>query len=153
MGHRGKPKAARASRNGPDGAPAQRCGLCGKSKDLVRTECCNKWICDDESSYRMFSFARKSCNRNHRRLTLCGFHHSEGHEGTWQDCAKCRGDFETEMYVHYGTNEYNFDRLQNPPSYEPTLCHVCGRRIVLSEGGYTQCGKTYTCMDCPAAAR
>lgn len=25
-----------------------RCGLCGKTKNLTKTECCGNWICDDE---------------------------------------------------------------------------------------------------------
>ncbi len=32
-----------------------------------------------------------------------------------------RESFETEMYVYYGTNEYNFEVLENPPEYEPTF--------------------------------
>jgi len=97
-----------------------RCGLCGKAKKLKVTECCGQWICDDEEEYVLFSFARNSCDRNHRRLTLCGYHHTEGHTGSWKDCPRCKEDFETEEYVHYGTNEYNFEKLENPPSYEPT---------------------------------
>lgn len=85
------------------------CGLCGKTKKLTRTECCGQWICDDEDEYVMFSYARNSCYRNHRRYTLCADHHAEDHEGEWQTCDQCRkGFFETEMYVWYGTNEYNF---------------------------------------------
>ncbi len=58
-----------------------RCGLCGKATNLTKTECCGNWICDDEDQYVMFSYARNSCLRNHRRYTLCGYHHTEGHEG------------------------------------------------------------------------
>lgn len=129
-----------------------RCGLCGKTARLCRTECCGNWICDDEGSYVPFSFSRSSCSRNHRRYTLCGFHSAEGHEGRWQDCERCRQEFETEMYVHYGTNEYNFDKLANPPEFEPTLCAGCGRRIDLAAGGYSSLGDAYTCMKCLVAA-
>ena len=145
---RGKKAAAIAGQAKLAGAPPRRCGLCGKAKRLMRTECCGNWICDDEASYQLFSYARNSCSRNHRRYTLCGNHSAEGHDGAWQECAKCRGDFETEMYVYYGTNEYNFTMLANPPSFEPTLCSRCGRRIVLGDGGYTRRGNGYTCMDC-----
>jgi hypothetical protein len=124
--------AAPKSQSG--GAP--RCGLCGATKNLTKTECCSQWICDDEHKYQLFSFARNSCHRNHRRFTLCGFHHAEEHPGRWQDCPKCRDQIETEMYVYYGTNEYNFEVLQNPPEYEPTLLyrlrqkdHSLGRRL------------------------
>lgn len=126
------------------------CGICGKTKNLTKTECCGNWICDDEQNYVMFSYARNSCYRNHRRYTLCGFHHAEGHEGRWQDCAECRGNFETEMYVHYGTNEYNFEKLPNPPAYEPTHCHQCGQVISLGEDGYSISGGDYFCDRCTA---
>ena len=76
-----------------------RCGLCGKTKKLTKTECCGNWICDDEDEYVLFSYARNSCSRDHRRFTLCGFHCLEGHAGDWKDCPKCRTSFEIEMYV------------------------------------------------------
>jgi hypothetical protein len=126
------------------------CGLCGKTRGLTKTECCGNWICDDEHKYVMFSYARNSCHRNHRRYTLCAFHFAEGHEGRWQDCPKCREAFQTEIYVEYGTNEYNFEKLPDPPSYEPTRCHKCGRVIVLSEGGYSIRGGEHFCGLCTA---
>jgi len=52
------------------------------------------------------------------------------------------------MYVYYGTNEYNFEVLPNPPQFEPTLCSKCKRRITLGEDGYTRRGAKYTCMNC-----
>lgn len=126
------------------------CGLCGKTGKLIRAECCGNWICDDEDRYVMFSYARNSCHRNHRRLTLCGFHSGEGHPGRWQDCPQCREAFETEMYVWYGTNEYNFEKLPNPPAYEPTTCHACGRVIVLGDGGYSMRDGRHFCGQCTA---
>jgi hypothetical protein len=129
-------------------AAGRRCGLCGKTRNLVPTECCGQWICDDEANYVLFSYARNSCSRNHRRYTLCGFHHAEGHSGTWQDCPACRKGFETELYVYYGTNEYNFTKLPNPPSYEPTKCSGCGRVIRLAEDGYSIQGRRYLCDRC-----
>ncbi len=125
-----------------------RCGLCGKTKNLVKTECCDNWICDDEQKYVLFSYARNSCYRNHRRFTLCGYHHTEGHPGKWQDCQICKESFQTEMYVWSGTNEYNFEKLESPPKYEPTKCSKCGNIIVLSEGGYSSLGKDYFCEIC-----
>jgi len=47
------------------------------------------------------------------------------------------------MYVFYGTNEYNFVKLENPPSYEPTLCTKCGKVIRLAADAYTMKGKGY----------
>ena len=127
------------------------CGLCGATGNLTKTECCNQWICDDEDQYRLFSFARNSCSRNHRRYTLCGHHFDEHHPGHWQDCPKCRAGTEPEMYAYYGTNEYNFEVLESPPSYEPTHCSSCGRTIVLADGGYSYSGDGYLCGTCTIA--
>jgi DNA-directed RNA polymerase subunit RPC12/RpoP len=54
------------------------------------------------------------------------------------------------MYVYYGTNEYNFAKLENLPSYEPTRCSKCNSIIVLSEGGYSRMGDEYFCIRCSA---
>lgn len=132
----------------PSRAPGRRCGLCGKSTKLIRTECCAQWICNDEANYVMFSYARNSCSRNHQRFTLCGYHCNEQHAGDWRTCKKCPTDFETEMYVCYGTNEYNFAKLENPPAYEPTRYGKCNAVIVLGEGGYSMSGKDYFCGTC-----
>ena len=125
-----------------------RCGLCGKTGRLARTECCGNWICDDEDEYALFSYARNSCHRNHSRFTLCGYHHTEGHAGDWKECAVCRDGFEPELYAYYGTNEYNFEKLENPPAFEPKRCAACGVAIRLGEGGYSQLGRDYWCESC-----
>lgn len=125
-----------------------RCALCGNTKNLTRTECCDNWICDDEHKYVLFSYSRNSCHRNHGRYTLCAFHHNEGHAGDWKTCTECRSNFDTEMYVWYGTNEYNFEKLPNPPSYEPTKCSKCGRVIRLGTDGHSIFQGKYSCMEC-----
>jgi len=125
-----------------------RCGLCGKTDNLIRTDCCGQWICDDEDQYQLFSFARNICSRNHRRYTLCGYHHAEGHPGDWRECSVCRDDFETEIYVYYGTNEYNFVKLEDPPHYEPTRCIRCNEIIRLGEDGYAITSEGHICLDC-----
>lgn len=140
----GRPKARQRARGQP------RCGLCGKTGKLTKTECCGQWICDDADEYRLFSYARNSCYRNHDRYTLCSFHDHEGHSGPWQACEACKNEFETEMYVYYGTNEYNFERLENPPEYEPTTCNGCGATIVLGDGGYSIGADGYLCDRCTA---
>ena len=139
-----KTKNAKSKRN----AVKSKCGLCGKIRNLTKSECCDNWICDDEHKYVMFSYTRNSCHRNHSRYTLCVHHHNEGHSGEWAKCAKCRNDFETEMYVWYGTNEYNFAKLPNPPAYEPTKCAGCGIIIKLGEDGFSKAGKQYFCEPC-----
>lgn len=132
------------------GAPRVRCGLCGKKSKLTRTDCCGQWICDDEHKYVLFSYARNSCHRNHSRYTLCGYHHNEGHEGDWRNCEECRQGFKTEMYVWYGTNEYNFVKLENPPKFEPTRCAKCDRVIKLAEESHSTTGGRYLCEQCSA---
>ena len=52
------------------------------------------------------------------------------------------------MYVWYGTNEYNFKKLKDIPSYEPTICAKCNTIIKLGEGGYSMKGGKYFCYDC-----
>ena len=52
------------------------------------------------------------------------------------------------MYVYYGTNEYNFEKLENPPDYEPTRCSKCNSIIILGEGGYSVQGDKYFCAKC-----
>ena len=128
-----------------------RCGLCGRTGKLIRTECCGNWICDDEDEYVPFSYARNSCLRNHRRYTLCGYHFAEGHEGEWKTCPECRSGFEPEMVAWFGTNEYNFEKMPDPPAYEPTRCSKCGVVIRLGTDGYSSLGDEYWCEKCTAA--
>jgi len=130
-----------------DGA-ARVCGLCGRGRKLTTTECCANTICDDLDRYVTFSYARNSCYRNHSNQTICAYHHHEEHAGSWKECLQCRGDQEPEMYAWFATNEYNFDKLKDPPRFEPTLCAGCGKRIVLSEGGYTLAKGKHWCEAC-----
>ncbi|MEK7560860.1 MAG: hypothetical protein AAB539_02790 [Patescibacteria group bacterium] len=125
-----------------------RCGLCEKKSGLTKTACCSNWICDDAENYVLFSYRRNSCYRNHDRYTMCAAHSHEGHKGDWKTCQKCAKDYETEMYVWYGTNEYNFEKLPNPPSYKPTHCVRCKRIIRLGEDGYAYSDKGYECDRC-----
>lgn len=130
-----------------------RCGLCGKRTKLIQTPCCGQWICNDYDKYVLFSYATNSCRRNHDRYTLCSYHYNEKHKGDWKACARCKKSFETEMYVWYGTNEYNFEKLENPPSYEPTQCAQCGKVIVLGTDGYSRAEGKYFCWNCSKARR
>jgi hypothetical protein len=133
------------------GSSTPPCELCGKSrKPRFKSECCGRWICGDESDYVLFSYSRNICSRNHRRFTLCGFHYAEEHPGDWQTCGRCPNEIrEREMYVCYGTNEYNIEKLPNPPTFGPTLCSKCGDRIILPEGGYMSLCGVYRCDRCP----
>lgn len=127
------------------------CGLCGKKKkSREQTDCCGNWICNDENEYVMFSYARNSCSRNHRRFTLCCYHHTEEHKGKWQTCKECHADFEheLEMYVWYGTNEYNFEKLANPPKFQRTHCAGCEKIIRLPDGGFASLKDICVCEEC-----
>ena len=132
----------------PKRTPAKRCGLCGKTRNLIKTDCCGNWICDDEQKYVMFSYGRNSCSRNHRKQTLCGFHFNEGHKGDWWDCDECRKAFPTAEYVLYGTNEYNFRKLDSPPTFDPIRCAKCATVIDLAQDGYSMTGGKYFCEGC-----
>jgi len=133
----------------PGGRGAARCGLCGKTENLTRTECCNNWVCDDEDSYVMFSYSRVSCSRNHRRQTLCASHDAEDHDGDWRECVECREGFEPELVAYYGTNEYNFVTLPSPPAFEPKRCTDCNAALDLGLGGYSiSPGGVYRCASC-----
>jgi DNA-directed RNA polymerase subunit RPC12/RpoP len=125
-----------------------RCGLCGKTKNLTKTDCCGNWICDDSHKYVLFSYARNSCYRNHDHYTLCSYHHREGHKGSWKNCRLCRKSFKTEIFVWYGTNEYNFEKLENPPEFERTFCAGCGRVISLVDDAYMAADYRYWCETC-----
>ncbi len=137
-----------SSSNKRHAADKPRCGPRGKTRSLMRAACCGQWICNDEDSYALFSCALNSCSRNHRRYTLRGFHHAERRPGDWKSCARCRESFQAEMVVWYGANEYNFEKLPNPPAYEPTHCDRCGVVIKLGTDGHSVGPQGTLCETC-----
>lgn len=141
-------RKTRSIKTSPKPKVTPRCGLCGKKTKLIQTPCCGQWICNDYHKYVLFSYATNSCQRNHDRYTLCSYHYHEKHQGDWKTCAKCKKGFETEMYVWFGTNEHNFEKLERPPSYKPTKCSQCDKIIVLGEDGYSMISGKYFCLDC-----
>jgi len=52
------------------------------------------------------------------------------------------------MFVWYGTNEYNFEKLENPPGFAPTHCSGCDRVISLVNDGYMAERGKYWCESC-----
>lgn len=150
MSHRKKEKTERKNKK-ITAEKVPRCGLCGKTKKLTKTDCCGQWICDDADQYVLFSYERNSCWRNHDHYTLCSNHYQNKHDGDWKDCSKCKDDIDkTELYVWYGTNEYNYEKLEDPPEYEPTKCYKCGIIIFLTEESYHMKGGKYYCQQCDA---
>jgi hypothetical protein len=119
------------------------CGLCGQQGPLIVTKCCNRPVCDDHHKYKVFSYSRASCARNHERYTVCHYHMVEHPEETchWRDCVKCRESFsEIESYVGLGTSSCNFaeDYWEDPPSFEPEHCSRCEGMIKLNSEGYSR---------------
>lgn len=144
-----KKTAKRSPARGAKKDKAPPCGLCGSTKKpRFKMECCDNWVCGDESDYVLFSYSRDICSRNHRRLTLCGYHYAERHAGDWKTCKKCIASFEPEMAAWYGTNEYNFEKHPNPPAFEPTHCANCGSTIDLGNDGYATFGGAHACEAC-----
>ena len=52
------------------------------------------------------------------------------------------------MYAYYGTNKYNFEKLENPPAFEPAKCLKCQRVIRLGVDDYAMTGDGYICERC-----
>jgi hypothetical protein len=125
-----------------------KCGICGSHGKLVKTECCDNWVCDDKGKHIPFSNERNSCFVNHNRFTLCAYHFAEKHKGDWQTCAECRENLKPEIYAYFGTNNYNFQKLANPPAFTPTRCTKCKRVINLGEESYTLDGNDILCEEC-----
>jgi hypothetical protein len=124
-----------------------KCGLCGSAKKkLTKTVCCENWICDDVDTYVIFSYERNSCYRNHDRYTLCAYHSHESHTGRWQDCKKCKDNFDLPNYVSLGKNEYNFEILENPEKVTITCVNCNFTTDTLDEFAY-QTSKGYYCQN------
>ena len=136
------------------GKSLPQCGLCGARKGpLMRTECCNKLVCDDEDSYVLMSYSREHCSRNHRRYTLCASHHEEKHKGKWQNCEKCKHDSRLpdgavnyDWAVRAGNNpdhpyKFNFEEDAMKFDWEEEVkypcCHKCQRGIDTWMDGYS----------------
>ena len=131
------------------GPASGKCELCGRRRVLIPTDCCKRLVCGIAGADGRQRATVGGCYRSHQRYTLCTHHFAEGHAGKWQTCVKCRDDFKTEMYVWYGTNEHNLEKLENPPSFEPTLCAGCGKRIRLSVDAHSiSPDGRYRCDEC-----
>jgi len=99
----------------------------------------------------MFTYSNVSCTRNHRRYTVCGYHHTEGHEGHWQNCEKCRSSFRSrEDLAGKGTSSFNFreDKWEDAPTFEPTKCTKCSRIIKLGSEAHSMVQGGYQCAKC-----
>ena len=132
------------------------CGLCGNDGSIAplkQARCCKRTICDDQASYKMFSYARNSCDRNHGKYTMCSFHHTNmddpPHSGDpyKEECAQCKymhGDSD-DIYVGNLTSNHNFqediEKVERAPAFDPTKCMKCGRIIKRNRSEERRVGK------------
>ena len=83
--------------------PGEHCRFCGeKSLPLVKTQCCNQWICCDTAFFSIRG--GEYCQFEHEHYSVCHFHYNEKHQGIWQECKECRDFFDNEQY----NEELNF---------------------------------------------
>jgi len=88
----------------------EHCRFCGDgSAALVKTECCDEWICCDTSyiSFRGGGF----CQDEHERYSICHFHYNEKHQGKCKDCEECHIFFKEE----YGDM---YPGMRNEPKFK-----------------------------------
>ena len=88
----------------------EHCRFCGdETAPLVKTRCCEQWICCDTSylSYRGCGH----CQFAHEHYSVCHYHYNEKHPGRWQECEECRRDFGEEEF------RYAFSDWMNIPRY------------------------------------
>lgn len=83
-----------------------RCGICGETKNLEKTECCGEWVCMDDTSSS--NPKPNKCHTFHRRYTICSYHHDLGHTGDWRECRTCKESFPAVVFVEMSENEFNF---------------------------------------------
>ncbi len=75
----------------------EHCRFCGdESSPLVKTQCCEQWICCDTAfvSFR----GGGHCQFEHEHYSICHFHYNESHQGSWQECEECLSFFGKEKY-------------------------------------------------------
>jgi hypothetical protein len=87
----------------------EHCRFCGDpSASLVKTLCCQQWICCDTAFVSFRGGGR--CQVEHERFSLCYSHYSDRHSGPWQTCQKCREFWTPQEYKAYAENPINVPR-------------------------------------------
>jgi len=90
--------------------PGEHCRFCGsKSSPLVKTRCCDQWICCDTAflSFRGGGY----CQFEHENDSICHFHYNEGHKGLWRECEECRdflGEEQFKIEAEYTINNHRY---------------------------------------------
>jgi len=87
----------------------EHCRFCGeKSLPLVKTRCCEQWICCDTDFLSIHGGGY--CQFEHEHYSMCHFHYNEGHTGPWQECEECQTFWKEE----YGESPPG---IRNEPKY------------------------------------
>jgi hypothetical protein len=67
----------------------EHCRFCSDARaTLVKTPCCDQWICCDTAFVSFRGGGR--CQVEHERFSLCYAHYQDQHGGPWESCQKCR---------------------------------------------------------------
>lgn len=83
--------------------------FCGDAKaPLVKTPCCQQWICCDTAFVSFRGGGR--CQVEHERLSLCYSHSEDQHGGPWENCQKCRDFWSPRDDQFYAENPINWPR-------------------------------------------
>jgi hypothetical protein len=87
----------------------EHCRFCADaSAPLVKTPCCQQWICCDTAFLSFRGGGR--CQVEHERLTLCYSHSIDGHSGPWKTCQTCREFWTPQEYKAYAEHPLNVPR-------------------------------------------
>ena len=83
--------------------------FCGDaSAALVKTPCCQQWICCDTAFVAFRGGGR--CQVEHERLSLCYSHYEDKHGGPWETCQQCRDFWSPRDYRTYAENPINWPK-------------------------------------------
>ena len=87
----------------------EHCWFCGDaSAPLVKTPCCQQWICCDTAFVSFRGGGR--CQVEHERFSLCYSHYEDHHGGPWERCQKCRDFWSPRDDKTYAENPINWPR-------------------------------------------
>ncbi len=87
----------------------EHCRFCGDAQaPLVKTPCCEQWICCDTAFFSFRGGGR--CQVEHERFSLCYSHYEDQHGGPWQSCQKCREFWSPRDDQRYAENPINWPR-------------------------------------------
>ena len=87
----------------------EHCRFWGDAKaPLVKTPCCQQWICCDTAFLSFRGGGR--CQVEHERFSLCYSHYEDQHGGPWESCQKCRDFWTPRDYKTYAENPINWPK-------------------------------------------